>query len=298
MGQAYYVLAAERSLVNQFTEVITYGQQAVDLLQASEERHFLGLTHWLLGRCAGFLGAFDQALAAAAQAYAIGQATADLRLQCAADTVTGWVYVLQGEWQAGIAVCHRALDHAADPFTTTGARAHLGIAYLAQGDVSQAIALLQQAVEQYRQLQYKPFQGRYAASLSEALLADKQCAQAYQAAYEGLEVSQQAHYLYGVGLAQRALGRLAQTEADYEAAVQYLQKALGTFNAIQVQYEVARTHLCLAEIAQLQGDRYALSAHLNNAHHLFTSLRVPKYVERTERLARQWGISLLCAPCC
>jgi hypothetical protein len=60
-------------------------------------------------------------------------------------------------------------------------------------------------------------------------------------------------------------------------------------------FEVGRTHLALAELAQQQGNREALSLHVSEAHHLFAALRVPVYVERTLRYASALGLTLSAA---
>jgi len=58
------------------------------------------------------------------------------------------------------------------------------------------------------------------------------------------------------------------------------------------RFEVARTHLALAELAHAQENRAALTTHLAQAHALFSALRVPHYVERTEQLAEQCRVPL------
>jgi len=59
-----------------------------------------------------------------------------------------------------------------------------------------------------------------------------------------------------------------------------------------MQHEVARTELALADLAHARGDREALRSHVTAALALFTQLGVPRYVERTQRLAADWGAPL------
>lgn len=47
-----------------------------------------------------------------------------------------------------------------------------------------------------------------------------------------------------------------------------------------------------AELARAQNDVEACRAHAAHARALFRQLRVPRYVERTERLAAGWGATL------
>lgn len=56
--------------------------------------------------------------------------------------------------------------------------------------------------------------------------------------------------------------------------------------------EVGRTHLALAELMPLRGDREGAVRHLQAAHRLFTALRVSCYVMRAEAVAREFQISL------
>ena len=62
---------------------------------------------------------------------------------------------------------------------------------------------------------------------------------------------------------------------------------------MSAHFEVGRTHLSLAELAQCQGHREAATLHVTEAHHLFTTLRVPAYVQRTVQYASRCG--LVCA---
>ena len=75
-------------------------------------------------------------------------------------------------------------------------------------------------------------------------------------------------------------------------AERHLQEAVRTLSEIGARFELGRTHLDLASIARANGTDDALKSHLRKAHALFTALRVPKYVERTEQLARELGARL------
>jgi class 3 adenylate cyclase len=77
------------------------------------------------------------------------------------------------------------------------------------------------------------------------------------------------------------------------AAEQCLNDALSTFTAKQAHFEIGRTHLALAELAQSQGHREALTLHLSEAYQLFTALNVPGYVERTTQYASTLGLTFI-----
>jgi len=55
---------------------------------------------------------------------------------------------------------------------------------------------------------------------------------------------------------------------------------------------MGRTHFFLASVAYALREREPAGAHLKEAHSLFTALRVPKYIERTEQLAREFAFPL------
>ncbi len=292
MGMAYRLLAWVHNVLGCYRQAMIYGQEAVSLLERAEAWHWLGLAYWDIGSSAAFLGEVETASQAFAQTYTLGREHDDMRLQHFGEGYGAWVTIMQGEWETGIAACQHILERSPDPIVKARVLLHLGIAYLEQGNPAQAILLLRQSFQQYSQFRVRYPQGLSAALLGEALLADNRLKQAQHMAHQGLEVSRDAAHPYGVGLAQRVLGRIAHARGDDAIASRYLQEALQTFVAIEAQYEVGRTHLLLAELAHAQDDQDTLSTHLRAAHHLFTTLRVPKYAERTAALARRFKVTL------
>lgn len=292
LGLPYYLLAAESFASSRFREGMTYGREAVRRLEGTDEIHFLGMTHWIMGWCAALLGNFDVALASQAQTRVISTATDDPRLQCVADLATGWVNAMRGEYEGAIAVLQRSLDNSPDPVITAGALANLGVAHLEQGSPAQAIPLLEQAVEDYRQYRFRPFQGHDTAWLAEALLADNQLEQAHRRAFEGLELNQDVSHPYGAGLTHRVLGRIALARGDTATAGQYLQDALHAFTAMEARYDLARTHLDLAFLAHTQSNPDTVTTHLSRAYTGFKALLAPKWAEKTEQLAQEYGVRL------
>jgi hypothetical protein len=89
---------------------------------------------------------------------------------------------------------------------------------------------------------------------------------------------------------------MAQADGDFAAAAHWLKKALSTFAAMQARFEVGRTHLALAELAQRQDSRAEVILHLSEAHHLFTTLGVQVYVERTTQCASRLGLTFTATP--
>ena len=58
------------------------------------------------------------------------------------------------------------------------------------------------------------------------------------------------------------------------------------------RYDLARTHLDLASLVHAQGNQDTATTHLSTAYAWFKKLQGPTWVERTEQLAREYGITL------
>ena len=284
LGMSYHLLAFAHVGLGQYQQGVAYGRQAVTLLDNTGEWHWLGLAYFDVGMNATFLGEFETALEALAHTRAIGEAREDPRLQHLAMLYSSWIHIMRGDWQTGLAACQSVLACSPDPIAESSALQLTGIAYLEQGEATQAIALLERVVCYTTHVQLRYSQGRSMAILAEALLVGKQLEAAYHLALQGLEISQETSYPYGIGIAQRVLGRIAQARGDYPSAAQHLHEALHTFTTLHARYEIARTHLLLAELACQQDNREALTSHLSDAHSLFQLLRVPKYIARIEQL--------------
>jgi tetratricopeptide (TPR) repeat protein len=204
----------------------------------------------------------------------------------------GQILLRLGDWQAGMEACRFTLEHASDPHSATLALGYLGLAYLEQGDAAQAIPPLEQALRQLIEWRIRRMQSQFMSYLSEAQRLTGHVERAHELAFKALEIATDAEYPYGVGWAQRALGRSAQASGALAEAEAYLKAAFETFAAIQARFELSRTHLALAELAYAQENCDALTTHLAEAHALFSTLQLPHYVERTEQLAEQCRVPL------
>jgi tetratricopeptide (TPR) repeat protein len=292
MGKAYVVLAQESYWSGQPLHGIERGQRAAELLERAGERWWLGLAHWVVGINYVIIGDFERALEAEARARAVGEALGDPRLQSYAAWSSGWIHALTGEWEAGIEACRRGLGRSLDPVNTAVVLGHLGYAYVEKGDPAEAVPMLEQAVQEMRRFRFRRLQGRFMTFLGEAYLGNGEFEKARELASQGLEITRGARYRYGVGWAHLALGRIAQACGALSEADRHLAQALELLGSVQAHFMVGRTHLALAELAQAQRNPEAATAHLKEAHRVFMTLRVPKYAERTARLASELGVSL------
>ncbi len=234
-----------------------------------------------------FSGDFELAVEAAARLDAIGEALGDRCLQTNAAVTLAWSYATRGDWAAGIEAYQRALERSPDAFETALVLGWLGAAYLEKGDLSEAIPRLKEAVQQANQYRSSQVQGWVKTFLSEAYRLDGQLELARDLARQGLDISRGAKFPYGIGLAERALRRIAQARGALADAATHLTAALETWTAIQARFEVGRTHLDLTAVAQADGNPQAVATHLQAAYDLFSALRVPRYVECTVQRARR-----------
>jgi tetratricopeptide (TPR) repeat protein len=121
---------------------------------------------------------------------------------------------------------------------------------------------------------------------------DEQIGKAYNHLRQAIGLAEDIQHSWGAALAKRALGSIAHTSGNLAEAETHLQEALEQLDAIQSRFDQAHTHLDLAALAYSRGDQNATKTHLNQAYDWFKKLQVPKYIERTEKLAREYGMTL------
>jgi tetratricopeptide (TPR) repeat protein len=205
-GKAWYVLGRNAFWAGDFSAGLEQSQRAVVLLERNGEPWWQGQAYWVSGFHHWALGQFDQALRALEQASAIGEALDDYRLD--ASWSIGFVQASLGNWQAGIEQCQRGIERSRDPLNTAVATGFLGYAYLRKGDLEASIQALRESIERLAEAGMRQLQGWLTAYLGEAYLAAGRLEEAREAATEALQVSREAQFDYGAGLAQRALDRI------------------------------------------------------------------------------------------
>jgi tetratricopeptide (TPR) repeat protein len=279
------------AFIGQPRQGLVHGEQAMPLLEQTHEWYALGRVHFWFAFMAVRFGDFDRALQSAARAEALGATIGDRRLQCQAAQMAQLTYVTRGEWDQAITWGQRALELATGQRDTAWSAAVLGYTYLEQGEVATALTLLEQGALQWGHFHPRQTQGWFVAWLGEAYLAAGQIERAREVVLQGLASTMDAKYWIGVGIAQRALGRVARDSGALTEAETHLSQALQTFATHEYQPEQARTHLDLAAVAQAQGDEQAAATHLRAAHRLFTAVQAAAYIERTEQLAHAYDIT-------
>jgi tetratricopeptide (TPR) repeat protein len=292
LGKAWYVLARADPWTGQFMQGIQHCRQAIAVLERAPGLWWLGQSYWWLASMYSWTGVWEAALESYAKAETIGVSLGDPRLQTYAACSSGWVHGAIGDWETGITACQRGIELSPDPLNTAFALGFLGYVYVEEGDAVSAIAVLEPAVQRMQQFHVRQMEGWFTTYLGEAYFLQGANDKAHDLVSHGLALAQDARFLQGVGWAQRTLGRIALARQSFPEADGHLHDALRTFTAMQARLEVARTHLDLAALAHAIGSQGTTAAHLHQAYELFTTLRVPRYVERTTHLATTMGVHL------
>ena len=98
----------------------------------------------------------------------------------------GWIYARCGAWQEGLAACQQALEYAPDAYETALNLGFLGYVYLEKGEVTQALPVLESAVQAAQQYRSQQVQSWFKVFLGEAYRMNNQLEQAQDLAMQGL----------------------------------------------------------------------------------------------------------------
>lgn len=292
IGRAHAWLALEMQFAGHLQQSITHGEHAVAFLESTGQLFWLGTAMFMLGISYAVSGDFHRAIHVAERLQTMSKTGGDSRLQVNALQLIGWCHTELGAWEAGIEALQYAISVSPDAFETAWTIGLLGNAYLAKGDLPEALRALEQAVQEAGLYRSRQVQSLFKTFLGEAYHAVERPEKGWQCVQQGFELAQDIKFPWGIGLAQRTLGRIAHTRGDLAAAATYVQQALATFDVMQARYELARTHLDLASLAHTQDDQDAATTHLSTAYAWFKKLQVPQWIEQTEQLAREYGMTL------
>ncbi|HEX9569320.1 MAG TPA: adenylate/guanylate cyclase domain-containing protein [Rhodospirillales bacterium] len=293
MGRVHRALATECVYSGRpLAEAVAHGREAAALLTRTNDSFWLSQALFTLGYCCIFTGEFDSALEATTRLEALGNATGIRRAQSNAAMIAGLSHAMRGAAETGIALCERALELSPDEFETAFVLACLGRACQEAGDLARAVTVLEQAVALADRVRSLQFCAWFRAMLGEAYLLNGEIDKAAGAVGKALDVSSDIQFLVGVGLSKHLLGRIASAEGKLPEAKRHLSKALRTFATLGARFEEGRIHLDLAVLAHSQGNPEAAENSLRQAHDLFTALRIPKYLEQTQRYGGEFGVSV------
>lgn len=168
----------------------------------------------------------------------------------------------------------------------------LGHAHLASGDARAAIKALKETVDALKSATVKVGYTRSLAHLGEAFLLDGDVDRAESAATRSLELARADGSAFVAGIAERVLGRIAGTRAEHSKAERLLRGALETFLSCEATFEAAMTRLDLARTLASRAESAEAQAHLVEAIQVFEAAGAPQRVAQARELAHSLGISL------
>ena len=242
LGKAHGLLALEGHWSGQTAAGIAHGTEAVTLLTPrSDQRWWLGMTHFYLAMNHLLTGRFDAALGEAARADEVGRNIGDPRLQTYAGFTVGWVETTRGHSAEAIEICRRALEQAPDRVSRAYASMILGWALLEDGKHREALERLQPTVTEIEGFGFPQWQALTAVFAAEALRREGRLAEAESMVDRGLGVAVGAEYWYAVGFAQRTAGHILRDQGSLPEASAKLAEAAKTFDRIGATFEAART---------------------------------------------------------
>src|SRR5262245_9605432 len=293
MGKAGVVLTCESYNLGHPLEGIAHGRQAVALLERTGERWWLAMAHRWLAWNLFHVGEFAAALGSLGQVGALAEALGDTSLQALGEHCTCRLLSVIGEHATAIPSGRHAVELAPDPVGRAYALGHLGSAYVEAGDASRAIATLEESLALLRRLSAggyrRQIDGFVIGYLSEAYLLHGDLDRAAALGKEAQQTSLEGKYQVAIAYAERSLGLVARARGALTEARAHFESALEVFASVDTRFQVARMRLLLAELCQASGDKEAAPAHALAALETFRRLRVPRYVERAERMAGALG---------
>ena len=285
-GRAAYVLERASFWSGRFPLAIRYAEQAINSLVQAGDRWWEGQSRWMIGWSHGAMGEFEPALAAVNRAGEVGEAIKDPRLPCYAAWTSAVILAMRGDRQEAIAAGRRGLERSTDRLNTGVALGFTGFAYLQAGEIDAAIPMLSQGAESMEEMGFRPLQGWFTIWWGESLLQKGEPDRAEELVCRGMEVCQGVRNLWGVGMAQRVLGRIALERGDLEAASQRLEEAEGTLTPLEARYWIARVEFDRAELGMRSGRRDDAARALERARSIFSTLGSDHWLEQTETSTR------------
>jgi class 3 adenylate cyclase/tetratricopeptide (TPR) repeat protein len=292
-GKAHYTLTRESFWSGDFLRGVEHGRQALALLEQSGERWWLAMTGWMRALNYLQLGRFDEALESAAYVAALADRLADARLASYAAWVRGWAQTTRGEFAAGIAAGHRAVELAPDELALALAESFLGIGYVEKGDADTGLPYLERAAATYARLRFPQLEGLLVIFQAQGHLLREDRERAAALVARGLEIVRGLRFAPVIVLARTLEGALAQARGDLDGAERLLQEGLALAEERQARHTAGRVHLSLAGLAQARDDRPALAHHLAEARARFVETRTPVWAARADAAARAAGVALV-----
>jgi len=288
IGKALHVLSLTAYDAGKPDDGIAHASRAVALLRGLPSAHiWLGLAYFDLALNSVVAGALASALDAAGQADLVGGSAAFPRVQALAGYVSAWAHALRGDIEAAITTAERSLSLSRDPTAASLVSGALGLAYIEKGDGAAAVGILTKVVEQPHESPARSGDVRHMVLLAEARLLAGDLPTAREAASRGLKIGQTYEMKFNVGLAERALGRIALAERNWQEAASRLGAALATLADCGAAFEAARTRIDLLRVPPVNGHQdWAAQGHVAAALSALEAAPAPRRVAELHAVAQ------------
>src|SRR5262249_42219247 len=207
---------------------------------------------------------------------------------------SGMLYLRQGDAHQANAVLERGLDvcrvwHI--PLMFPWVASAWGAAYTLAGRVSDAVPLLEQAVEQAAALGIMGRQALQLAWLSAAYLRGDRMEQAIALAERALELARQQHERGHQAYALRLLGEVAMQREppDVDQATAHYRQALALTDELGMRPLQAHCHLDLGTLYVKTGQREQARTELASAINLYRAMDMTFWLPQAEAALAQVG---------
>jgi class 3 adenylate cyclase/DNA-binding CsgD family transcriptional regulator/tetratricopeptide (TPR) repeat protein len=275
-ANAYNVLCVEHFFTGSPDDSVAAGRRAIDLLARDGPSEAMGFAYHYISMAHVFAGRFRLAIDETARVLEVADVIDHPRLACYGRAVRGWSLGMSGRHQEGLRQLAEASGLAPDEATRIFTVGYTGCVQLETGAFNESAVNLNEAYRGCLAFPSPQFAALFGALLADALRHLGQVSEASAVAAKSLEVGRAAGARFGVGLALRAMARLALARSERARAVDLLVEAAAVLSAAGASFELARTYADLASIE------------VTAPPDLRTE---PPYAERAERLLRRLGLA-------
>ncbi len=269
-ADAYNVLCVRHFFAGLPDDSVAAGRRAISFLEGDGPSESLGFAHHYIGMAHLFAGRFRHAIDETTSVLQIARALDHPRLACYGRAIQGWALGMLGQHQEGLGHLKDANAIAPDEATKIFTVGYAGCIQLEAGALDASAASLREAHTACLAFPSPQFAALFGAVLADGLRRLGRPAEAEAVAEKSLEVGRAAEFPFAVGLAVRAMARLAEAQADRVAAIDLLRQATEILSSAGAAFELAETYVELASITARNQESPVAYAH--KAEQLFRRL--------------------------
>jgi len=243
---------------------------------------------WSLAEC----GVFGPAMARCDEGVFIAEAVDHLVSRIYAYMALGIVHLRQGDFAASISTLQRAFqmsDRGDLLMARTMIAGYLGRAYTLSDRATDAIAILNQAIDTATGMELMVDQPIRLMHLSEAYLHTGQTEQAARVAHLALQSAQDYNQRGARAWAQWLLGEIHSRAGSLETSAGHYGAAMAGASELGMRPLVAHCHLGLGKLSRRTGKREEAQEHLTTATTMYREMGMTYWLEQAERESKEFG---------